>query len=282
MRDQTAELASWALLDPDSLRTGTSRHRRPDSLDYRASEGGRGQKNSNKSTEAAEDSMDNLNWAKHEAIQEVPEPISPAQRSTPSPTPPQSSALTDMLRKSPPQQPSQDQETQSPPELVMEDTETRSANEQTPLLFNSQANGRRPTYHSSKSDLEGQVKLKRRRLQDVIPNAKQHGLSAFRTATNPKLWAPHSIWQNAIRPAAKSIPSVTIGLLLNVLDALSYGFILFPLGSEIFSETGPDGIAIFYVSCIVSQLVYSCGGSIFKGGVGSEMVDNHSLWSTLN
>lgn len=48
--------------------------------------------------------------------------------------------------------------------------------------------------------------------------------------------------------------------------------ILFPLGEPLFADLGPDGISMFYVSCIVSQLVYSCGGSIFKGGIGSEMV----------
>jgi SulP family sulfate permease len=48
--------------------------------------------------------------------------------------------------------------------------------------------------------------------------------------------------------------------------------ILFPLGQPIFAGLGPNGISMFYISCIVSQLVYSCGGSIFKGGVGSEMV----------
>ena len=31
--------------------------------------------------------------------------------------------------------------------------------------------------------------------------------------------------------------------------------ILFPLGNEIFADTGPDGISMFFVSCIVSQLV---------------------------
>ena len=30
---------------------------------------------------------------------------------------------------------------------------------------------------------------------------------------------------------------------------------------------------MFYVSCIISQLTYSLGGSIFKGGIGSEMVE---------
>lgn len=53
--------------------------------------------------------------------------------------------------------------------------------------------------------------------------------------------------------------------------------ILFPVGQPIFANLGPDGISMFYVSCIVSQLVYSLGGSIFKGGIGSEMVLNHSI-----
>lgn len=50
------------------------------------------------------------------------------------------------------------------------------------------------------------------------------------------------------------------------------GMILFPLGQPIFEKLGSAGISMFYVSCIISQLVYSGGGSIFKGGVGSEMV----------
>lgn len=50
------------------------------------------------------------------------------------------------------------------------------------------------------------------------------------------------------------------------------GMILFPLGQPVFANLGADGISMFYVSCIVSQLVYSLGGSIFKGGIGSEMV----------
>ena len=48
--------------------------------------------------------------------------------------------------------------------------------------------------------------------------------------------------------------------------------ILFPLGQPIFEKLGSAGISMFYISCIVSQLIYSGGGSIFKGGIGSEMV----------
>ena len=81
-----------------------------------------------------------------------------------------------------------------------------------------------------------------------------------------------TIWKKGVVDTVHRIPAVILGLLLNILDALSYGMILFPLGQPIFEKLGPDGISMFYVSCIVSQLVYSLGGSVFKGGIGSEMV----------
>lgn len=64
-----------------------------------------------------------------------------------------------------------------------------------------------------------------------------------------------------------------LGLLLNLLDAISYGMITFPLNNPIFASFGPDGISMFFVSCIIAQLVYSCGGSIFAGGNGSMMIE---------
>lgn len=69
------------------------------------------------------------------------------------------------------------------------------------------------------------------------------------------------------------LPSVILGLLLNILDGLSYGMIIFPIGEKIFSHLGSAGLSMFYVSSIVSQLVYSLGGSAFKAGVGSEMIE---------
>ena len=86
-------------------------------------------------------------------------------------------------------------------------------------------------------------------------------------------------FRNVVAEPISCLPAVLLGLLLNVLDALSYGMILFPLGQSVFSELAPDGLSMFYVSCIVSQLVYSLGGSIFKGGIGSEMIEGqpHSL-----
>lgn len=58
---------------------------------------------------------------------------------------------------------------------------------------------------------------------------------------------------------------------LRVIADFGAGIILFPLGSPIFASLGPAGISMFYVSCIISQLTFSAG-SIFKGGVGSELV----------
>lgn len=80
-------------------------------------------------------------------------------------------------------------------------------------------------------------------------------------------------WRGALLRPVRLLPAVFLGLLLNILDALSYGMILFPLGQSVFEDLGSDGIAMFYVSTIVSQLTYSLGGSVFKGGIGSEMIE---------
>ncbi|OWZ68877.1 vacuolar protein [Cryptococcus neoformans Bt85] len=70
----------------------------------------------------------------------------------------------------------------------------------------------------------------------------------------------------------RTLPSVILGLLLNVLDGVSYGMILFP-ATPIFVDFGSLGVSMFFVSCIVSQLVFSLGGSIFPGGNGSMMIE---------
>lgn len=68
-------------------------------------------------------------------------------------------------------------------------------------------------------------------------------------------------------------PAVFLGTLLNILDGLSYGMIMFPISEAVFSSLAPSGLSMFYVSCIVSQLIYSLGGSAFKAGIGSEMIE---------
>ncbi|RCH92881.1 hypothetical protein CU098_009034, partial [Rhizopus stolonifer] len=81
------------------------------------------------------------------------------------------------------------------------------------------------------------------------------------------------VWIGCFTQPLSYIPAVILGLLLNLLDAISYGMITFPLNNPMFAAFGPDGISMFFVSCIISQLVYSCGGSVFDGGNGSMMIE---------
>lgn len=124
-------------------------------------------------------------------------------------------------------------------------------------------------------DIEGQKRLIGSRIQRVkqsMAPVKEWSATLARTVIEPRSWNPHAIWRHVVLEPVGYLPAVVLGLLLNILDALSYGMILFPLGQKVFENMGPDGISMFYLSCIISQLVYSCGGSIFRGGVGSEMV----------
>ncbi|KAG8905675.1 hypothetical protein FRB99_008448 [Tulasnella sp. 403] len=79
-------------------------------------------------------------------------------------------------------------------------------------------------------------------------------------------------YSDVIREGISSLPAVILGLLLNVLDGVSYGFIMFPAGS-IFAGFGSLGVSMFFVTTIVSQLVYSLGGSTFAGANGSMMIE---------
>ncbi|KAG0238992.1 hypothetical protein BGX31_003115 [Mortierella sp. GBA43] len=86
-------------------------------------------------------------------------------------------------------------------------------------------------------------------------------------------WTRGLVWEKCVATPVGYLPAVILGLLLNLLDAVSYGMITFPLNMAPFQDLGPDGISMFFVSCVVSQLVYSLGGSAFKGGNGSMMIE---------
>ncbi|KAL3229963.1 hypothetical protein RNJ44_01326 [Nakaseomyces bracarensis] len=77
------------------------------------------------------------------------------------------------------------------------------------------------------------------------------------------------------------MPAAVLGLLLNILDALSYGMIIFPITEPIFSHLGPTGISMFYISTIISQFVYSSGWSRFPSGIGSEMIEITPFYHTM-
>ncbi|KAF9466835.1 sulfate transporter family-domain-containing protein [Collybia nuda] len=72
--------------------------------------------------------------------------------------------------------------------------------------------------------------------------------------------------------AGKSIPAVLLGCLLNILDGVSYGMIIFP-GTGVFAGLGPLGVSMFFLSTVIAQLTYTLGGSGFVGANGSMMIE---------
>lgn len=156
------------------------------------------------------------------------------------------------------------------PHVVIQDTE------RTPLLpvprlsrLDSQPKSKASNGHSLGQSGSSSLPA---RLKSKLSNGQEHVAKLGRSLTNPKNYTQDALVAGALN-SLQVTSAVFLGLLLNLLDALSYGYILFPLGSPVFSETGPDGISIFFVSCIVSQLCYSLGLSMFRGGVGSEMIE---------
>lgn len=105
--------------------------------------------------------------------------------------------------------------------------------------------------------------------------------AAAATSTGPSAGpSPSKFHHYVVRPI-NYLPAVFLGTLLNILDGLSYGMIMFPVSEAVFSSLGPAGLSMFYVLCIVSQLVYSLGGSAFKSGIGSEMIEVTPFFHTM-
>jgi sulfate permease, SulP family len=215
------------------------------------------------------------------AIREVSEPVSP--ESSPEASPPAhfTSALTKMIQNSPPES-SKDtrfaEETEArrghtPPGREPLESEI-TATEETSLLHKNPHDCTNKVGYSK--DLESQKTQKgpfMRRIQTASHLAFEKSRASAYIVTHPKTWNPRKIWQSAIVQPVSVLPAVFLGLLLNILDALSYGMILFPLGQPVFEDMGSDGISMFYISTIIAQVVFSSGGSIFKGGIGSEMIE---------
>ena len=201
------------------------------------------------------------------------------------------SALTELIRNSPEDERSLDEEAVDDHAMDSENTapsinvtnaesneRSHSNTERTPLLQKPPFGSAWKDYRSS-DDLEGQgrpTQSSHSRLGFLGTGVHQlinRTESVLHTTIHPKTWDRRALWQSAVKKPLSVLPAVFLGLLLNVLDALSYGMILFPLGQPIFADLGSDGISIFYISTIISQLVFSCGGSVFKGGIGSEMIE---------
>ncbi|KAJ5086601.1 hypothetical protein NUU61_007908 [Penicillium alfredii] len=259
LRDQTAELATYGLsLNQKPLLR--DRPSLPRSLDIFHD----GQRATSSSQENAASSYPT---AGEESLASGPVPVDPTSAS---------SALTEMIRR--PSTDAVDDHTSQagmddasfPPLPTIQDESEPQDTERTALLSKTRSKSSRS--YGLVDDVESQGGTATR--SSNIFTQEISTLSKYsRALSNPKSWDRRTLWQEGVVYPISLIPAVLLGLLLNILDALSYGMILFPLGEPLFAHLGSDGISMFYVSTIISQVVFSCGGSIFKGGIGSEMIE---------
>ncbi|KAH7116399.1 sulfate transporter family-domain-containing protein [Dactylonectria macrodidyma] len=240
-------------------------------------------------SDASDDTSTGEHARNSATIVEVSEPPSPEAQEPETEAPAGPSVLTNLLKGSPPQSIAQDHPHGSDNGELGDNDQTRvgqqrdshhtdEASEQTPLLSTVVSAGRR----SYTRDLEGQQKSQTKRpwisgLVEAGHKMEERMTHGVAVAVNPRRWDRKAIWHGAVVTPVSCLPVaclsvVAVGLLFNVLDALSYGMILFPLGKPIFAHLGSAGISVFYVSTIVSQITFS-SGSIFKGSVGSELIE---------
>ncbi|KAI9894131.1 MAG: hypothetical protein M1814_003985 [Vezdaea aestivalis] len=221
-------------------------------------------------------------------IEEVSEPVTPSPKNFPNEFPPTNvSALTELLRNSLPQENGSFEQNgldgtatktvpvaKPRPATTAAEIPYNTPQESTSLFHRSIDTEQYGAIDRLRSDLESQKTRRRpqsnarRKLQQLAEGTRSY----IQILTSPKSWNKNAIRKQLSVGLLRCLSAVFIGLLLNILDALSYGTILFPRNDP-FGNMEADGITLFYVSTVISQLVFSCGGSVFKGGVGSEMIE---------
>ena len=98
--------------------------------------------------------------------------------------------------------------------------------ETSPLLGPKPRQPDTPSTNSEFGDIEGQKPQSRSFLARYFLPSWGKGddkLQGITSAVHPKAWDKRVIWQRAVVDPARCVPSVIVGLLLNILDALSYG-----------------------------------------------------------
>jgi len=99
-----------------------------------------------------------------------------------------------------------------------------SVDEHTPLLLKPSRPAEEALKSTQSEDLEGQVRTKKQtKLRQLVKEAEEKAAGAWKIAKNPKSWDGKVIFQKAIKDPIGLLPCVFLGVLLNVLDALSYG-----------------------------------------------------------
>lgn len=99
--------------------------------------------------------------------------------------------------------------------------------ERTGLLLRRVISGLgRSSIYDSISDLESQKVFGagvKSRIREVVTWTKVHSGIVIGRISNPKSWNWEAIWRYGFSRPIGYVPAVILGLLLNILDALSYG-----------------------------------------------------------
>ncbi len=238
VREDTAELASYALSDQTSSIRSGSPSQRPSSVTQSHLE--------SYFTASEEDfpTPTNLDPFRPDIIHEVSEPVSPEHGPSSSRSP-GTSVLTNMLRNSPPNgSPPSEAEVSEAEDHDEEYVEEHGGEEEgqhhlqitsngvridrderTPLLSKNSVESHHPDYIRGESDLEDQRPRKRSwpKIRSVYTWPREKTVSLVRTVMSPKTWSASALWHNAVVAPAGYLPAVILGCLLNILDALSYG-----------------------------------------------------------
>ena len=102
--------------------------------------------------------------------------------------------------------------------------------ERTPLVHKHVNELDKPSSLTPSWDLESLLVVPQRSLS-ALSSFTSHALDRVagvaRTASHPKTWDRRKIWQNIVSQPASYLPAIGLGLLLNILDALSYGKIYY-------------------------------------------------------
>ena len=99
----------------------------------------------------------------------------------------------------------------------------RDTTERSPLIArNGHVPPHRPDWihGESEQDIEGQIK--RKGSWPKINEVKERGADLAKVVFNPKRWDKQAIMSGGVG-LVQMLPAIILGLLLNVLDALSYG-----------------------------------------------------------
>ena len=229
VREDTAELASWALSDKRSFDDASSPTRASPSPPLLLDDDARTRGRNLLDYSHIEDSPH------PDVIPEVSEPVSPSSAPS-SRKSPGMSALSEMFKRTPPSGENNSSIDQA--NTTIDDSRFAAVTvregiisqptEQTALLLEQQVhrlnlNNR----HSYLGDLENQKRSQHTTTETRFRNILTAMTGYSRTATarllHPKSWQSRAVWRQGLLKPASYIPAVILGLLLNILDALSYG-----------------------------------------------------------